>query len=118
MPAQSSKEVLQMMETLETNLRIQRQEASRMENDKATAIELFRRASSLEDAIAQLKLPYTYDIIVKDPTKVRARMTLGEMSAEMLEVMRDELISAGVSAWMEYVVARNTEQALAAKREA
>lgn len=115
MPAQFSKEVLEKMEA---NLRIQLQGASAKENDKATAIELFGRASSLEEAIHYLKLPYTYEVTVSDAAKINARRQLCGMSLEILETMRDELISAGVDAWMEYVVARNTEQALAAKREA
>lgn len=107
MPAALSKEVRLTIEQMETNLRIQLLNGSPMENDKATAIELFGRASSLEEAIHYLKLPYTYEVTTTDAKKLNARKQLCGMSIEVLEAMRDELIVAGVQAWTDYVVARN-----------
>jgi hypothetical protein len=99
MLVQLSKEVL---ENLETNLSIQRKGATPAENSKATAIELLSRASGLEASIAYLKLPYTYEVTTSDKKKIDSRRMMGTMSAEVIEIMRDELIEAGIQAWNEY----------------
>jgi hypothetical protein len=72
------------------------------QNTKETAMELFARASRLDEAIDTLKLPYTYEIMTGDAKKIAARRQLGGMSAEILETMRDELYSAGTKAWRLY----------------
>lgn len=96
MPSQSSSELL---EKLEVRLRINQPGASREENDKATALELFARASGLNEAIHALRLPYTYQIIPGPPEKVKARQQLGMMVCEILEGMRDEFVTAAIANW-------------------
>ena len=91
------------------NLSIVLRNATPEMNAKATAIELLERASRLEEAIRTLRHEYTYEITASDPKKIAARRQLGGMSAEVLETMRDELISAGTKAWREYETLRNGE---------
>jgi hypothetical protein len=64
-------------------------------------MELFARASSLDDARAMLQMDYTYQI-TGDPNKRASRKMLGTMTAEILESMADELIRAGIQSWIEY----------------
>jgi hypothetical protein len=99
MPSQVSSEALNR---LETNLSIQKRNATPAENAKATALELFARASSLDECIQYLKNPYTFEITTSDAQKVSARRQLAGMSVEVLETMRDELIRCGVRRWDEY----------------
>lgn len=99
MPTLPSSEALQRMEV---HLQIEKRGASLIENTKSTAIELFARASGLEDSISYLKLPYTYEITTSDTKKISARRQLAGMSVEVLENMRDELIRCGVARWIEY----------------
>lgn len=87
---------------LEVHLSLQLRNGSPADNLKATALELLSRASTLDEAVRMLKLPYTYTITTRDPNKVNARKTLGGMSSEVLESMRDELIRAGIQRWQEY----------------
>ena len=105
MPRPASKELL---EKTEVRLRIMYQDGTPLQNQKGTAIELLRRGLQLEEGIHALKLPYTYDIIGGDPKKVQARRTLGGMSVEILETMRDEFISVGVAEWLRYEALRDS----------
>lgn len=74
---------------------------NRMDNLKATAIELFRRASELEYARAALDNKYTYEITTDEGKKREARKHIGSLSVQVLEGMRDELIVGGVTAWLQ-----------------
>ena len=89
------------------NLSLQIKGNSVAENRKATAIELFGRASALEEAIRTLGNQYSYEITTDDPKKIAARKQLGGMSREVLVTVRDELISAGVREWREYEAISN-----------
>ncbi|MBA2706046.1 MAG: hypothetical protein H0U60_19585 [Blastocatellia bacterium] len=82
------------------------------EGRKKTAIDLFSRAASLEDARRTLSLSYTYEIIQQTQPKVAARKQLGMMSAEILEVMRDEMIQAGIEEWKAYQIGKENYQAM------
>lgn len=93
---------MESLHLLESNLSIQKRGATAAENAKSTAIELFRRASGLEDSIEFLKLPYTFEITTSDSTKISARRQLAGLSVDVLETMRDELINAGVARWLEF----------------
>lgn len=64
-------------------------------------MELFARASTLEEARRALLLDYTYQI-TGDPNKRAARKMLGTMTAEILETMTDELVRAGIQSWTEH----------------
>lgn len=90
------------VQRLETNLSIQKRGATAVQNAKDTAIELFARASALDESIVYLKNPYTFEITTSDAQKVSARRQLAGMSVEVLENMRDELIRCGVQRWNDY----------------
>src|SRR5436190_11223888 len=89
------------------NLSIHKKLAGPMEVRKDTAIELFARASALEESIKTLGYDYTYEITTSDPKKIALRKQLGTVSREVLVIMRDELISAGVQEWREYEAIRD-----------
>jgi hypothetical protein len=89
------------------NLSIQKKLANPIENRKDTAIELFSRASALEEAIRTLSYDYTYEITTSDPKRIAARKQLGGMSREVLIAMRDELYSAGAQEWRAYETLSN-----------
>jgi hypothetical protein len=76
--------------------------ASPKENAKATALELLRRASSLDESIHTLRLDYTYEIMATDQKKIDSRKMLGKMVLELLETMRDEFVRAGIKEWGRY----------------
>ena len=70
------------------------------DNHRATGIELFRRAIELDNASRLLKLDYTYEVIKVSEEKRAARMQLGKMAAEIVELMRDELLLAGMRSYL------------------
>lgn len=65
------------------------------ENAQATAKELFRRATLLQEAADLLNLPYTYEVIEVDRVKREARMKFGMAAAKVIEIMADEMFMQG-----------------------
>lgn len=66
----------------------------------------------VEDAIHHLNLPYTYEILPVPPEKRAARQMLGKASAEMLVVLRDDLIEHAVRTFNEYKALTNGEESV------
>lgn len=76
------------------NHSVQLANASPKENAQAGAVDLMRRAVSLDDAIRTLKLPYTFDLIKTDPDKRAKRQMMASLVVDLLETMRDEILYA------------------------
>jgi len=48
-------------------------------------------------------MPYTYKIINPGPGKVEARIQIGKMAADMIDVVATDLLQAGFSRYLQYL---------------
>lgn len=73
------------------------------ENLKSSAIDLLRRAVLLSDASWTLSLKYTYEIINKDKSKAPMRLKVGEMAGEIIDLVVDDLLEAGINRYLQSI---------------
>ena len=62
---------------------------------------------SLNDAVVNLRLPYTYEIVEEDLTKRKMQQMIGSKASEIAEKLRDHFIDGAIEQWRKYRESEN-----------
>jgi hypothetical protein len=100
------------------SLKLRLNNATPEENRIATAIELLRRATLLQEAASSLLHPYTYYVIETNKEKREARQQLGKIAGEIIDIMAKELYKAGAHLYAQGLDLASTPRAVEVAEQA